>query len=53
MKYSVKIWLFQSQLQGDAMAIGYAVDLTDAERAEVREIISNKFIPIKPSIARA
>src|SRR5882724_3701019 len=40
MKYSVKIWLFQSQLEGDAMAIRYAVDLIDTERAELREIIS-------------
>src|SRR5438552_3111265 len=40
MEYSVKIWLFESQLPGDAMAIRYAVDLTDNERAELREIIS-------------
>src|SRR5467141_5213110 len=40
LKYSVKIWLFQSQLEGDAMAIRYAVDLTDTERAVVREILS-------------
>jgi transposase len=40
MKYSAKIWLCQSQLEGDAMAIRYAVDLTDTERAAVREIIS-------------
>jgi transposase len=40
MKDSAKIWPFQSQLQGDAMAIRYAVDLTDVERAELREIIS-------------
>src|SRR5215468_4771948 len=40
MKDSAKIWPFQSQLPGDAMAIRYAVDLTDAERAELREIIS-------------
>src|SRR5215475_6291343 len=40
MKDSAKIWPFQSQPQGDAMAIRYAVDLTEAERAELREIIS-------------
>src|SRR5215472_15422164 len=40
MKDSAKIWPCQSQLPGDAMAIRYAVDLTDAERAELREIIS-------------
>jgi len=32
LKYSVKIWLFQSQREGDAMAIRYAVDLIDTER---------------------
>jgi predicted hydrolase (HD superfamily) len=40
LNYSVKIWPFQSQLEGDAMAIRYAVDLTDTERTELREIIS-------------
>jgi transposase len=40
MKYSVKIWPYHSQLEGDAMAIRYAVDLTDPERAALREIIS-------------
>src|SRR2546427_2016969 len=40
LKNSVKIWLCQSQLEGDAMAIRYAVDLTDTERAALREIIS-------------
>src|SRR3989442_4747460 len=40
LKNSVKIWLFQSQREGDAMAIRYAVDLTDTERAALREIIS-------------
>jgi transposase len=40
MKYSVKIWPCQSQRQGDAMAIRYAVDLTDTERAALREILS-------------
>src|SRR6266567_7755458 len=40
LKYSVKIWLFQSQLEGDAMAIRYAVDLIDTERVALREIIS-------------
>jgi len=39
-KYSAKIWLFQSQRKGDVMAIRYAVDLTDTERAALREIIS-------------
>ena len=33
LKYSVKIWLCQSQLKEEAMAIRYAVDLTDTERA--------------------
>src|SRR6266446_5991957 len=40
LKYSVKIWLCQSQLKEEAMAIRYAVDLTDTERAALREIIS-------------
>jgi transposase len=40
MKYPVKIWPCQSQHKGDAMAIRYAVDLTDTERATLREIIS-------------
>src|SRR5437870_12077148 len=40
MKYPVKIWPCQSQHEGDAMDIRYAVDLTDNERAELREIIS-------------
>src|SRR5499433_2441606 len=40
LKYSVKIWPFQSQLEGDAMAIRYAVALTDTERTALREIIS-------------
>src|SRR5437773_7444901 len=40
MKYPVKIWPCQSQHEGDAMAIRYAVDLTDTERATLREIIS-------------
>src|SRR6516164_11243468 len=40
LKYSVKIWPFQSLREGDAMAIRYAVDLTDTERAALREIIS-------------
>src|SRR6184192_3122660 len=40
LKSSVKIWSFPSQFQGDAMAIRYAVDLTDTERAALREIIS-------------
>jgi len=31
---------FQSQPEGEGMAIRYAVDLTDTERAELREIIS-------------
>ena len=38
--YSVKIWPFQSQLEGAGMASRYAVDLTDTARAELREIIS-------------
>jgi transposase len=40
LKSSVKIWPFQSQLEGDVMAIRYAVDLIDTERAALREIIS-------------
>jgi hypothetical protein len=40
LKYSVKIWPFQSQREGDGMAVRYAVDLTDTERAALREIIS-------------
>jgi predicted hydrolase (HD superfamily) len=40
MEYSAKIWPFQSQPEGEAMAIRYAVDLTDTERTELREIIS-------------
>src|SRR5207249_7589441 len=40
LKYSAKIWPFQSQREGDVMAIRYAVDLTDTERAALREIIS-------------
>src|SRR5437867_4754569 len=40
MRHSVKIWLFPSHLSGGAMAIRYAIDLTDAERAILREILS-------------
>jgi transposase len=40
MKYPVKIWPCQSQREGDTMAIRYAVDLTDTERAALREIVS-------------
>src|SRR5438046_10723820 len=40
LKYSAKIWPFQSQREGDAMAIRYAVDLIDTERAVLRDIIS-------------
>src|SRR5919106_5512614 len=40
MRYSAKIWLFPSHLSGGAMAIRYAIDLTDAERAALREILS-------------
>src|SRR2546423_8424648 len=40
LKYSAKIWPFQSQREGDVMAIRYAVDLTDTERAALREILS-------------
>src|SRR5215831_4898134 len=40
LKYSVKIWPFQSQLEGTGMASRYAVDLIDTERAALREIIS-------------
>src|SRR5207237_8010707 len=40
LKSSVKIWPLQSQLEGDGMAIRYAVDLIDTERAALREIIS-------------
>jgi hypothetical protein len=40
LKNSVKMWPFPSQREGDAMAIRYAVDLTDTEHAALREIIS-------------
>src|SRR5262244_2557790 len=40
MRPSVKIRLFPSHLSGGAMAIRYAIDLTDAERAALREILS-------------
>jgi len=40
MRYSDKIWLFPSHLSGGAMAIRYAIDLTDTERAALREILS-------------
>src|SRR3989440_9054676 len=40
MRYSAKIWLFPSHLSGGAMAVRYAIDLTDAERAALREILS-------------
>jgi transposase len=40
MKYSAKIWPFQSHHEEDVMAIRYAVDLTDTERAALREVIS-------------
>jgi transposase len=40
MQYPVKIWPFQSQREGETMAIRYAVDLIDTERAALREIIS-------------
>src|ERR671934_2648075 len=40
MRYSAKIGLFPSHLSGGAMAIRYAIDLTDAERAALREILS-------------
>src|SRR5882724_4329071 len=40
MRYSVKIGLFPSHLSGGAMAIRYAIDLTDAERAALQEILS-------------
>jgi len=40
LKYSVKIRPFQSQREGDGMAVRYAVDLTDTERAALREIIA-------------
>jgi hypothetical protein len=40
MKHSVKLWPCQSQLEGDVMAIRYTVDLTDTERATLREILS-------------
>src|SRR5437773_10941729 len=42
LKSSVKIWSFPSQLEGDVMAIRYAVDLIDTERDVLREIISKK-----------
>jgi transposase len=34
------MWPFQSPRKGDAMAIRYVVDLTDTERAALREIIA-------------
>ena len=40
MKYSVKIWPLRSYGKGDVMAIRYVVDLTDTERAALREILS-------------
>src|SRR5215813_2626447 len=40
MRHSVKIWLFPSYLSGGAMAIRYAIDLTDTERAALREILA-------------
>src|SRR5262244_4496220 len=40
MRHSVKIWLFPSHLSGGAMAIRYAIDLTDTERAALREILA-------------
>jgi len=40
LKYSVKIWPFQSHFEGEVMAISYAVDLIDTERAALREMIS-------------
>src|SRR5919204_2925272 len=40
MRYSGTIWLFPSRLSGGAMAVRYAIDLTDAERAALREILS-------------
>src|SRR5499427_5827962 len=40
MRYSVKIGLFPSHLSGGAMAIRYAIDLTDTERTALREILS-------------
>src|SRR5919202_713971 len=40
MRYAVKIWLFPSPLSGGAMAVRYVIDLTDAERAALREPLS-------------
>src|ERR687883_1860964 len=40
MRYSGKIWLFPSHLSGGAMAVRYVIDLTDAERAALREILA-------------
>src|SRR5262245_56390772 len=40
MRHSVKLWLFPSHLSGGAMAIRYAIDLTDTERAALREILA-------------
>jgi transposase len=34
------MWLFPSHLSGGAMAVRYAIDLTDAERTALREILS-------------
>jgi hypothetical protein len=48
MRYSVKLWLFPSPLAGGAMAIRYAIDLTDAERAALREILSKNKVQRSP-----
>src|SRR5262245_3479166 len=40
MRHSVKLWLFPSHLSGGAMAIRYAIDLTDTERAALRAILA-------------
>src|SRR5262245_11221074 len=40
MRHSVTLWLFHSHLSGGAMAIRYAIDLTDTERAALREILA-------------
>src|SRR5215813_13044518 len=40
MRYSVKLWLFPSHFSGGAMAVRYAIDLTDTERAALREILA-------------
>src|SRR5919204_153644 len=44
MRYSGTIWLFPSRLSGGAMAVRYAIDLTDAERATLQKILSKNTV---------